>query len=595
MQLYNNLNIGLKIGLSFGFVGILFIAVLWQYHSTLNNTQSSYEDLLSHSEAKKSYSLHMGMAMLQARRAEKDFLARKTLDYVDKNTTFVAEMLSNLAAIEKIDQTQKHKTKSTATTRAYIQTYQQAFQAIVMAWQKKGLDHQSGLQGQFRQAAHQLESRLDKHDATNIMVDYLLLRRYEKDYLLRNLLKYTQKVDQSIEKIQKAVNTSLITPADKTSIHILLKTYQRTFHKLVAQNEHITELMANMRAAVHQVEPIINDNIQQANGNMAQIVTNTQIYAENQAYKALLISLFAAVLGVVFAFIIVKSITRPVKNVLKFTKHYGQGELNAVLNIDSKDELGSMMGSLQTAITKLKKIILNVKTSANNVSSGSQQLSASAQQVAKGATEQAASVEETAASMEEMMVNIQQNAENALQTAQTAKKAAEDISRSSIDVSQAMQAMKQIADKISVIDEIAQQTNLLALNAAIEAARAGEYGAGFAVVASEVKKLAEHSRAAAGEIMQLSTDNIKIAETANTSLESLVPDIQKTAELVEEISANTEEQNTGAEQINQALQQLDKVIQQNASTSEQIASTAEELSAQAQGLQHSIAFFKTGS
>jgi methyl-accepting chemotaxis protein len=196
--------------------------------------------------------------------------------------------------------------------------------------------------------------------------------------------------------------------------------------------------------------------------------------------------------------------------------------------------------------------------------------------------------------MEQMTSNIRQNADNAQQTEKIALKSATDARDGGKAVSETVAAMKEIAGKISIIEEIARQTNLLALNAAIEAARAGEHGKGFAVVASEVRKLAERSQAAAGEISHLSTTSVEVAERAGEMLTKLVPDIQRTAELVQEISGASNEQNSGAEQINKAIQQLDQVIQQNASASEEMASTAEELSSQAEHLQESIAFFKTG-
>ncbi len=196
--------------------------------------------------------------------------------------------------------------------------------------------------------------------------------------------------------------------------------------------------------------------------------------------------------------------------------------------------------------------------------------------------------------MEEMVSNIKQNADNAQQTDKIANKSAKDAQESGKSVAEAVTAMKEIASKISIIEEIARQTNLLALNAAIEAARAGEHGKGFAVVAAEVRKLAERSQKAAGEINQLSGTTVTVSGKAGEMLEKLVPDIQRTAELVQEITAASKEQDTGAEQINKALQQLEKVIQQNASASEEMAATTEELSAQSDQLVSALAFFKTG-
>ncbi|WP_231732196.1 methyl-accepting chemotaxis protein, partial [Caulobacter sp. CCH9-E1] len=229
----------------------------------------------------------------------------------------------------------------------------------------------------------------------------------------------------------------------------------------------------------------------------------------------------------------------------------------------------------------------------DNVSSGSQELSATSEQMSQGATEQAAAAEQVSASMEEMTANIKQNADNASQTEKIARQSAHDAETSGQAVNKAVDAMQTIAEKITIVQEIARQTDLLALNAAVEAARAGEHGRGFAVVASEVRKLAERSQSAAAEISAVSSDTVKAAQTAGEMLTTLVPNIRKTAELVSEISAACREQDIGAGQINDALQQLDKVTQQNASASEEMSATSEELAAQAEELQTSISYFRT--
>ncbi|MCX8027791.1 MAG: methyl-accepting chemotaxis protein, partial [Thermodesulfovibrionales bacterium] len=265
---------------------------------------------------------------------------------------------------------------------------------------------------------------------------------------------------------------------------------------------------------------------------------------------------------------------------------------NLMVELKERSDEDELIRSLMNMVKKLREVVAEVKVAADNVATGSNELNSSAQTISQGATEQAASVEETSSSMEQMSSNIKQNADNALQTEKIALKAAEDAKESGQAVNEAVQAMKEIAGKISIIEEIARQTNLLALNAAIEAARAGEHGKGFAVVASEVRKLAERSQAAAGEISQLSATSTQVAERAGEMLKKLVPDIQKTAELVQEISSASNEQKAGAEQINRAIQQLDQVVQQNAGAAEELASTAEELSSQAEQLQDTIGFFK---
>jgi methyl-accepting chemotaxis protein len=285
------------------------------------------------------------------------------------------------------------------------------------------------------------------------------------------------------------------------------------------------------------------------------------------------------------------AVIAPLKVAADYIDRVANGDIPPAITTTYNGDFNDLMESLSAMVVKLKEVVMEVQTAAENVAGGGQQMSSTAQQMSQGATEQAASAEEVSSSMEQMAANIRQNTDNAMQTEKIAVKSAVDAKEGGKAVIQTVAAMKEIATKISIIEEIARQTNLLALNAAIEAARAGEHGKGFAVVASEVRKLAERSQSAAGEISKLSTSSVAIAEQAGAMLNQMLPDIQRTAELVQEISASSREQDTGAEQINKAIQQLDQVIQQNAAASEQMASTTEELSCQAELLKSTTAFF----
>jgi methyl-accepting chemotaxis protein len=264
----------------------------------------------------------------------------------------------------------------------------------------------------------------------------------------------------------------------------------------------------------------------------------------------------------------------------------------STIDVSRRDEIGTLSRAAKEMTEKLTEVVSAVTYAAADVASGSGQLSSSAQLLSQGSTEQAASGEEVSASMEEMAASVRQNADNALATESIALKAAADADRGGAAVGETVTAMKEISQRIGIIEEIARQTNLLALNAAIEAARAGESGKGFAVVASEVRKLAERSQKAAAEITDISRESVAIAERAGSIIQGITPDIRKTADLVQEISSASKEQTSGVEQINQALLQLDQVVQGNASASEELASMSEELAGRADSLRNTVAFFK---
>ncbi len=313
----------------------------------------------------------------------------------------------------------------------------------------------------------------------------------------------------------------------------------------------------------------------------------------NQSKTTIIISAIVVfILAVIIALYIASSITKRIGDAIETIKAMANGDLTQTIVVSNNDEIGEMINQFLIMTDRLKDAIGVIFATSDSIGTSSAKIKDSSKQTSLGATEQAASAEEVAASMEEMSANIQQNTENAQQTEKIAIQASEDIQEGNSAVAQTVDSMKTIASKISIIEEIARQTNLLALNAAVEAARAGEHGKGFAVVAAEVRKLAERSQEAANEINDLTSSSLKISEKAGNLLEAIVPNIDKTARLVQEITAASKEQNSGAEQVNNALQELNNVVQRNASASEEIAHNADDLSNKGNQLKEAISFFK---
>jgi methyl-accepting chemotaxis protein len=342
------------------------------------------------------------------------------------------------------------------------------------------------------------------------------------------------------------------------------------------------------------------------------------------------LTMFALLLSPLLFFFI-RGITKPLNHAVRIAEQLSQGDVDIHIDVRSTDETGQLLSAMSAMaasfkewaaaadriaagdltiqvtprsdkdmlgrafvamINKLSEIVGSVREAAGTLSSASAQVSSSAQNLSQGTSEQAASVEETTSSLEQMSASITQNADNSRQMEQMALKGAKDTDESGRAVKEAVEAMKSIAEKISIIEEIAYQTNLLALNAAIEAARAGEHGKGFAVVATEVRKLAERSQSAAKEISSLAGSSVKVAERAGQLLGDLVPFIKKTADLVQDAAAASQEQSAGVSQVNKAMGQVDQVTQRNASSAEELSSTAEEMASQAEGLQQLISFFQ---
>ena len=621
---FKNLKIGTKLGIGFGLLIVITIIIAG---IAIINMQSISKkaDLLANGHADEvalanAIQKDALLAMLEMR----GYVFTLQNNYLEKGETYLEDLrkqipkareLSNqFAALEKLNEAVQQIEDNLENYESLTVEINEANQILADSRAKMNESDDVYLNSCFAYLASQNQSA-----ASEIKQKSMTQSRLSKINYINDLIDIGNAINVANLFAQATRDIAAVKIAMEKFAEIDNKLLEiRTLTTSAADLQHLDDIdkansnyKAAMETLIHNWELINQKNLERneigdkllQNADLVTTagISNTQKLADESimllstSSNILIIGLILAlIIGFAFAYFITKAITNPIVKGVQFAGQIADGDLTASVDVDQKDEVGDLARALKRMADKLRDIVSNVVTGADNITSASVQMSSTSQQMSQGANEQASSAEEVSSSMEEMAANIQQNTDNAQQTEKIALKAADDVQEGSKAVDQTVTSMKTIADKITIIGEIARQTNILALNAAVEAARAGEHGKGFAVVAAEVRKLAERSQLAASEIDQLSKNSVNIAEKSGVLLSEIVPDIQKTAKLVQEISAASIEQNSGADQVNSAIQQLNQITQQNAAASEEMATSSEELSTQAEQLMEIISYFKTG-
>ncbi|MFO1371961.1 MAG: methyl-accepting chemotaxis protein [Candidatus Competibacteraceae bacterium] len=551
------------------------------------------------------------VAVLLARRHEKDFLLRGQPEYLDKHHQIMTSLqayIQNFKTRAENDE-QRHLVEQ---MDIQLQTYTQRFGEMAKGMTTLGLDADSGLLGELRTAAHNLEAIFRQYgdSVMELAHSLLLMRRHEKDYLARNQDEYVTKMNAEITRFGILMEGSRLQPDDKATVATHLVNYQRIFARIVEVKALVTQETAAFRNAIHALDPLLEALRQNWNQTFAS--NRSRIEAQRTQITLLFFSSLVGV-GITVALVLsllARSIMRPIggepAEMAALTSQIAHGNLTVHFT-DTGRETG-VYAAMKTMAGQLKVIVGDVIHAADQVNNAASEIAQGSDDLAQRTEEQASALEETASSMEELTATVKQSAENAAQANRLAGIAHSQAEQSGEVVNRSISAMqaihrssRKIADIIGVIDEIAFQTNLLALNAAVEAARAGEQGRGFAVVASEVRKLAQRSAEAAKEIKALITDSVATVEegnhlvdTAGKRLQEIIVSVKKVSDIIAEIAAASREQASGIEQVNKAILQLDQTTQQNAALVEETAAASQAMKDQAVNLQQLISFFKLG-